>query len=182
MARICVDMDGVMADTYAKFVTAYEKEFNRVLTQKDLLGKKVYDLDGANHLRDLMYEKGFFRDLQVMDNAPEVLEELYAQHEIFIVTTATEFRHSMRDKWDWMAEHFPFIHHSRMVFCGTKDIVYGDYLLDDKVSNLKVFKGEGLLFSALDNHYDTGFHRLNNWLEVREFFRAERQSEISLLG
>ena len=170
-------MDGVMADTYQKFADAYRAEFDRTLERAELLGKKVYELDGASHLRDLMHGDGFFRDVAVMPNAREVLEEIYDRHEVFVVTTATEFRFAPRDKWDWLHEHFPFIHHTRMVFCGTKDIVRGDYMIDDKKANLEVFNGQGLLFTSLDNHYDTGYHRLNDWLEVRDYFRSIPQNE-----
>lgn len=169
-----------MADTYQKFVDAYEAEFGQQLNKVDLLGKKVYDLEAAGHLRDLMYDKGFFRDLTVMADAQTVVRELYEKHEVFIVTTATEFRYSLLDKWEWLEEHFPFIHHSRIVLCGNKGIVHGDYMIDDKKSNLAGFNGTGLLFSAPDNHFVTGYQRVNNWLEVRDYFRRVRAREKDL--
>lgn len=175
-------MDGVLADTYQKFVDAYNAERGGKLEKVDLLGKKVYELEDASHLRDLMYQPGFFRDISVMPDAVEVVRELYDRHDVYIVTTATEFRNSLTDKWDWLEEHFPFIHHSRIVLCGRKEIVHGDFMLDDKESNLAGFNGTGLLFTALDNHYVTGYHRLNTWLEVRDYFRTERNAEMAQIG
>ncbi|NJC25050.1 5' nucleotidase, NT5C type [Neolewinella antarctica] len=182
MAKICIDMDGVMADTYQKFADAYLKEFGREPTRAELLGKKVYELDGAGHLRDLMYEPGFFRDVAVMPGAREVVAELYDGHDVYVVTSTMEFRNSFTDKWDWLGEHFPFIHHSKIVFCGKKDVVRGDFMIDDKEANLAGFNGTGLLFTALDNHYITGYHRVNDWTEVREYFRAEVAAEIAEIG
>ncbi|MEM9258343.1 MAG: 5'(3')-deoxyribonucleotidase, partial [Bacteroidota bacterium] len=66
MPRLIIDMDEVMADTYEKFVEAYALEFGRRPSQEELHGKKVYDLPGASHLRDAMYEPGFFRDVKPM--------------------------------------------------------------------------------------------------------------------
>ncbi len=182
MARICIDMDGVLADTYQKFVDAYEREFGRELLRTELLGKKVYDLEGASHIRDLMYEPGFFRQNTVLPGAVAVVEHLYERHEVFVVTSTTEFRHSMLDKWEWLAEHFPFIHHSRMVFCGDKGIVHGDYMIDDKVSNLEGFNGTGLLFTSPDNHYDTGYRRVDSWGEVRDFFADRDRPDTASAG
>ncbi len=173
-------MDGVLADTYVKFIDRYEATFGRRPTREELLGRKVYDLEGAADIRNAMYEIGFFRDLAVMQEAVEVMRELYENYEVYIVSTAAEFKHSYKDKWEWLEEHFPFIHFSRIVFCGNKSIVHGDYMIDDKVSNLESFNGEGLLFDALDNHYNTDYHRVHNWVEIRDYFRRKQERETIL--
>lgn len=172
-------MDGVLADTYVKFIDRYEAVFGRRPTREELLGRKVYDLEGAADIRNAMYEEGFFRDIAVMPGAVEVMRELYDNYEVYIVSTASEFKHSYRDKWEWLEEHFPFISFQRIVFCGNKSIVHGDYMIDDKVSNLTGFNGEGLLFDAPDNHYATEYRRVHNWAEIRDYFR--REQEIALL-
>lgn len=176
--RIIVDMDEVLADTYHEFGQRYLAQFGREVSVEELVGKKYYDLPGAAELRNEMYKPGFFRHLPVMDNAIPVLRELYEAHEVFIVTTATEFKYSMLDKWEWLEEHFPFIHHSRMVFCGSKAVVHGDYMIDDKARNLATFNGTGLLFDAPHNVFTEGYNRLYNWLEVQEYFRALAQNEV----
>lgn len=173
--RIIIDMDEVIADTYTEFGLRYSQRFGVTVTDKELEGKKYYDLPGAADLRNEMFKPGFFRHLPVMDGAKEVVRELYDKHEVYIVTTATEFKFSMLDKWEWLEEHFPFIHHKRMVFCGDKSIVYGDYMIDDKVRNLAPFTGTGLLFTSPHNINDTGFQRVGNWEEIGEYFR-ERPS------
>lgn len=179
MPRLIIDMDEVMADTYEKFVAAYAREFGRRPSQEELHGKKVYDLPGAGHLRDAMYEPGFFRDVRPMPGAIEVVRELYEAYEVYVVTTATEFRYSFIDKYNWLEEHMPFIDYRRIVFCGSKSIVHGDFMLDDKVSNLKTFNGIGLLYTSNHNLQDTGYHRLNDWTEVRKYFEREQYGRIA---
>ena len=176
--RIIVDMDEVLADTYHEFGRRYTARFGKVVSPAELVGKKYYDLPGAADLRNEMYKPGFFRDLPVMENAVPVLQELYEAHEVFIVTTATEFKYSMLDKWEWLEEHFPFIHHSRMVFCGSKSVVHGDYMIDDKASNLETFNGTGLLFDAPHNAFTEGYNRLYDWSEVQIYFRALVQNGV----
>jgi len=173
-------MDEVMADTYAKFVDAYEDRKGRRPSDEELQGKKVYELaDDVADLRRAMYEPGFFRDVAVMPDAQEVVKELYEEYEVYIVTTATEFKYSFLDKYEWLAEHFPFIHHRRIVFCGNKSIVHGDFMIDDKVSNLKGFNGTGLLFRSPHNYHDRGYTRVENWAEVRDYFTRERKRRIA---
>ena len=176
MPRIIIDMDEVMADTYEKFHAAYEERTGRRLPPERLRGHKVYEADpGHADLRRMMFEEGFFRDVPVMADAPEVVRELYDNYEVYVVTTATEFKNSLRDKWEWLEEHFPFIHHRRIVLCGNKSVVHGDYMIDDKVHNLAGFNGTGLLFYSYHNHHDTGYPRVANWREVQAYFRCERQ-------
>lgn len=168
--RIIIDMDEVLANTYVEFGLRYFQRYGVTVTDEQLVGKKYYDLEGGADLRNEMFKPGFFRNLPVMEDAQEVVRELYDKHEIFIVTTATEFKYSMLDKWEWLEEHFPFISHKRIVFCGNKAIVRGDYMIDDKVRNLKPFNGTGILFDSPHNFYDRGFHRVYNWREVRQYF------------
>lgn len=169
--RIIIDMDEVLADTYVEFGNRFHRRFGRTVAAKELIGKKYYDLPGAADLRNEMFEPGFFRNLPVMTGAVEAMRELYEKHEVYIVTTATEFKYSMLDKWEWLEEYFPFIHHSRLVFCGNKSIVHGDYMLDDKVKNLATFNGRGLLFDSPHNAHETGYERIHDWEEVRAYFR-----------
>lgn len=176
MPRIIIDMDEVLADTYAKFIDLYDQGFGRRPSAEELHGIKVYDLPEAAELRKAMYEPGFFRDVALLPNAVEVVRELYNEYEVFIVTTATEFRYSFIDKYNWLEEHLPFIHHTRIVFCGDKRIVHGDYMIDDKVMNLAGFNGTGLLFTSFHNVHATGYRRVDNWLEVRDYFRALRRA------
>lgn len=171
--RIAIDMDEVMADVMPKFLDMYEYEFGKRLNKEEFWGSKVYYREEAKFLRERLFEKGFFADLPIMPGSQEVIKELQENYEIFITTAAMEFRSSFEDKYDWLAEHFPFIHWRNIVFCGDKSIIQADYMIDDHVFNLKKFTGKGLLFTASHNVMENRFTRVNNWEEVRIFFRQE---------
>ena len=172
--RIAIDMDEVMADVMPKFLDIYEYEFGKRLSTEEFWGSKVYYREEAKFLRDRLFEKGFFADLPVMPDSQEVVKELMEDYEIFITTAAMEFRSSFEDKYDWLREHFPFIHWRNIVFCGDKSIIQADYMIDDHVFNLKKFSGKGLLYTASHNVMENRFTRVNNWEEVRTFFRNEK--------
>ncbi len=176
--RIIIDMDEVLADNFPSFYREAKERFGVDVGPDDHPGRKVYDLPGLSELREVLHEKGHFRNLPVIENAVEVVQELYQHYEVYIVTTATEFRYSFLDKYEWLEEHFPFIHHRRIVFCGDKSIVHGDFMIDDKAKNLDTFSGTGLLFTSSPNLNEQRYHRVNNWLEVRDYFRKERADRI----
>lgn len=171
--KIALDMDEVVADVMPKFLTVYAEHYGRELTREDYWGKKIYDIPGAGELRNILYEKGFFRDLPLMPDCQEVVRELNERFDVYFTTAAMEFRNSLEDKYDWLLDHFPFITYKRFVFCGDKSILGADYMIDDHVRNLRSFRGTGLLFTASHNAQETGFIRVNNWQEVRTFFAQE---------
>lgn len=166
-------MDEVIADTYAKFTQLYAQEFGRIPLPAEYHGKKIYELPGAQNLRKKMYESGFFRDLPVMEDAVEVVAELQENYDVWITTAATEFRNCIIDKYDWLGEHFPFVPWKNFVFCGDKSILRGEYMIDDKAKNLAPFPGKKILFTASHNVNETKFIRVDNWLELRDYFRNE---------
>ena len=173
MKRIALDMDEVLADVVPKFLDYYEQEYGHRPPKEAWWGRKIYQYNGATHLRERLHEKGFFADLPVMPHSQEVVRWLCRHYDVFVVTAATEFRNSLEDKYDWLQRHFPFISWRRFVLCGDKSIICADYMIDDHPSNLEQFRGKGLLYTASHNIAETRFTRVNDWLEIKAFFEEE---------
>ncbi len=174
MTRICVDMDEVMADTLGEHLRRYNNEFGESVTREELRGKGLWDVvasDRLDKLRAFLDEEDFFANLPIFPDAQRVLEELSQRFDIFIATQAMSVPNSFGAKYRWLQRHFPFLPPSRYVFCGDKSILRADYLIDDLPRNLLRFEGTGLLYSAPHNMAATEFTRMNNWLEIAEYFR-----------
>lgn len=173
--RILIDMDDVMADAGERFFEWYERDFGVRHTKADIPGGRLYDIIPAEHeatVRDYVNQPGFFKNLPVMEHAKKVIEVLNDMHEVYVVSAAMEFKHSLYDKYEWLDEHFPFIHWRRRVFCGHKHIIQADVLIDDHDFNLSVFTGRPIVFTAPHNIHYTGYERMNNWAEARHFFEG----------
>lgn len=166
-------MDEVIADVTPKFLDHIEKTTGRRPAKEEYWGKKLYEIEWVNNFRHILFEKGFFRDLPVMENSQEVVKWLSEHYEIFIISAAMEFPNSLLDKYEWMQEHFPFIPWRNYIFCGHKHFMRADYLIDDHERNLLTFKGKGLLYTSTHNIHEDRFTRVNNWKEVRAFFENE---------
>jgi 5'-nucleotidase len=173
MARICVDMDEVMADTLAEHLRRYNQTFDEEVTPGDLAGKGLWEitpLDRQQQLRAFLDAEDFFEDLPLMPDAQRVLKLLSQRFEIFIATQAMTVPNSLGPKYRWLQRHFTFIPPTHYVFCGNKGILRADYLIDDLPRNLTRFEGQGLLYTAPHNTTAAGFLRVNNWQEVADYF------------
>ena len=182
---IAVDMDEVIADALGEHLTRYNRDFPKdfpsPLTPTDLRGRWLWDaVPPARHqaLANYMLSDDFFAVLGVMPEAQRVLERLQHRYDIFIATAAMEVPSSFTAKFNWLAQHFPFIPTSRIVFCGDKSILHADFLIDDNPRQLRLFQQsrngdssrEGILFTSPANAFVTGFRRVDNWLDVEKMF------------
>ncbi|AZN41037.1 5' nucleotidase, NT5C type [Paenibacillus albus] len=174
MQRIAIDMDEVIADFNSKHLSVFNREYNETLTARDLMGTRLRELRPhlKNEIIAYLKDPEFFSDLEVMKDSQEVIRELSEQYEVFITTAAMEFPTSFSAKYAWLKEHFPFLDELNFVFCGDKSIIHADYLIDDNHRHFQRFQGQGILFTAPHNINETGYVRVNNWLEVREYFKS----------
>ena len=172
MKRLIVDMDDVMADATGQFINYYEKEFGVRIDRAILNGKAEGEGFPENHekIAEFPYRDNFFRTMSVNENCQQVIEKLNKKYELFIVSAAMEFPQSLSEKLLWIREHFPFLNWKQIVFCGSKRVVHGDYMIDDLVYNLEHFNGEKFIYTAPHNIHLNHFNRLNNWQEVGERF------------
>ena len=178
MARICVDMDEVMADTLAEHLRRYNQAFDEEVKVDDLVGKGLWEitpLDRQQQLRAFLDAEDFFEDLPLMPDSQQVLKDLSARFEIYIATQAMAVPNSLGPKYRWLQRHFSFIPPTHYVFCGNKSILRADYLIDDLPRNLQRFEGQGLLYSAPHNLTATGFVRVDNWQDVADYFAAIKE-------
>lgn len=174
MQRVLVDMDEVIADVELAMINWYNKQFGGGIDHAKILSGgsliKGFPDEHQALVRQQLYEPGFFRHLPVMDYSVEVLEQMNERYEIFIVSAATEFPNSLKEKYDWLEQHFPFFTWQQLVFCGSKKLMYGDFMIDDHARHLEHFNGKPYLFSAPHNLNETRFDRLSGWKEVAEVF------------
>ena len=171
--RICVDMDEVIADTLNEHLLRYNREFRETLTRDELRGRWLWEhvpADRVHTLEKFLLSEDFFAVLKVMPESQRVIQRLQTKYEVFIATAAMEVPTSFNAKFEWLAEHFPFIPTSHIVFCGDKGILRAEYLIDDNPRQLRSFEGEGILFSSPANAFETEFRRVNDWLEIEEMF------------
>lgn len=174
--RIAIDMDETICDTLARHLDWYNQEFNQGLTRNELAGKKIYHCVPAEHaarVRAYPENPAFFADLPPYEHAIEVIRELSEHYDIFIATAAMEYPTSFAPKYEWLVKHLPFLSPLNFIFCGNKNVVHTDYLVDDSPRHFEGFVGQGVLFTAPHNIHEAAAVRVDDWLDVRDYFLSK---------
>ena len=131
---VYIDMDGVIVD----------------------FGKAIKDwFDKHPHLEERYkthpdHIQGLFRIAPPIKGAIEAIKKLNdsGKYELFIATSAPWGNpQSLTDKRFWLEDYFDNIFHKRMFTTHRKDLLMGDYLIDDRLKNgAGDFKGKLLRF------------------------------------
>ncbi|MBR5912612.1 MAG: hypothetical protein IKZ55_11575 [Bacteroidales bacterium] len=129
--RLFFDMDNVLVD--------FESGINKL----DEATKKAYEgrLDEVPSIFSLM---------EPMPGAIEAVHKLAEVYDVFILSTAPWKNPSAwSDKVEWVTKYFDDVFHKRMIITHRKDLVEGDYLIDDRGKNgTSEFKGEWIEFGS----------------------------------
>jgi 5'(3')-deoxyribonucleotidase len=131
---IYIDMDGVLVD----FIYAIEEWF------------KTYPHLKERYKNNPDHIHGIFRNPPPVVGAVEAVKKLYEsnKYELFIATAAPWGNpDAATDKRYWIEQYFGNMFHKKMFITHRKDLLKGDYLIDDRIKNgAGEFTGELLRF------------------------------------
>jgi 5'(3')-deoxyribonucleotidase len=131
---VWIDMDGVLVD--------FSKQVEIVLNRSPHLREEYKDR--YDHI------PGVFRNAPPIEGAIEAVKKLAesGNYELYIATAAPWGNPmSAMDKRFWIEEHFGDLFRKKMVVSHLKNMLIGDYLIDDRTANgAGEFKGELLRF------------------------------------
>ena len=93
---------------------------------------------------------GIFSLMDPMPGAIEAVHKLAEVYDVFILSTAPWKNPSAwADKVTWVTRYLDDVFHKRMIITHRKDLVEGDYLIDDRGKNgASEFKGEWIQFDS----------------------------------
>lgn len=166
---IAVDMDCVMADIYMELARYEERKTGKLPDLPSLRGIPIRK--AFPHCNECLHLAGFYLNAPVMAGAVECLKYLNAKYRVLVVSAATEYPASMPEKMAWLEKHFPFLGWKQVVFCGVKDMIAADIMIDDRIDHLEHFLGKTrILFAQPHNLYDAknGVLRLD-WKGIAEY-------------
>ncbi|HTF95862.1 MAG TPA: hypothetical protein VL995_07010 [Cellvibrio sp.] len=96
---------------------------------------------------------------------------MHERFDIVIATAAMEHPTSFTAKYEWLRKYLSFLSPMNFIFCGKKNVVQADFLIDDSSRHFEGFVGQGVLFSSPHNLLEATDVRVNDWLDVRDYFR-----------
>jgi 5'-nucleotidase len=150
---ILVDMDGVLVQEPSK---EHEEIKRKKMGRK---GKKDGTEEHQIHWSDI---PEIFLDLKPMDGAIDSYNKLSQDYELYVVSTAPwDNPSAWTDKRKWIEKYLP-IATKRLFLTHNKNMIIGDYLIDDRLKNgVDKFKGV---------HIHFGQEPFNNWNQVLDYF------------
>lgn len=153
---IFIDMDGVIVDLGKNIENWFELHPNLINKYKNY----------PDHI------PGIFRDPPPIENAIESIKKLLksGKYEMFIATSSPWGNpDALTDKRYWIEKHFGNIFHKKLITTHHKNLLLGDYLIDDRKKNgANEFKG-----TLIDFGWDfekKEYNNYKNWSEVLDFF------------
>ena len=145
MKRVFIDMDNVLVD------------FQSGLDQVSEEVKAEY----AGRLDEI---PGLFAKMKPMEGAIEAVHELKKHYDLFILSTAPWKNPSAwSDKVGWVTKYLDDVFHKRLIISHHKDLLRGDYLIDDSMKN-GVDKFQG-------THIHFGHGKFQDWPAVIDYFK-----------
>jgi len=144
--RLLVDMDNVLVD------------FPAGIASLDPALRQAYE----GRLDEV---PGIFARMPPLAGALESYEELARHFDTYVLSTAPwENPSAWSDKLLWIRRHLGRSAHKRLILSHHKDLVLGDFLVDDRLKNgVERFRGE---------HVHFGTERFPDWPSVRAYLLA----------
>lgn len=176
--QVLVDMDGVLADVYSQLIR-FEYKNTGILQRIEEYEGKPEDTFPSFYRH--VTTPGFFRTAPLMPDSVEGLRFLNERCRVLVVSSATEFPQSLVEKQAWLNEHFPFIGWRQMIFCGSKDSVRGDIMIDDHPKNLCHFQGQRIMFAQPHNlllRVENSV-RVSGWKEILSLDWTETSEKLT---
>lgn len=129
--RIYFDMDGVLVD------------FESGVAKLDEATKEKY----KGKLDEV---PGIFSLMEPIAGAAEVVRLLARNYDVFILTTSPwNNPTAASDKVQWVKKYLDDVFHKRLIITHRKDLLEGDYLIDDRDKNgAAEFKGEFIKYGS----------------------------------
>lgn len=176
MARVLIDMDGVLANTSEPWYQAIREEYQVEVDREKIRSWNLHvELNLPETIYRILERPGFFENLPLMPGAVEVVPILWKQYDCYIVSAASYTHDNATQKWRWLQKHFPFISKDKVIFAKDKSVIQAGYMIDDGPHNLKSFRGESICFDHPYNQ-DLDFpisKRVSNWYEIADFFHLK---------
>lgn len=175
--NICIDIDGTITDPY-HFIPYLNEIYNKNITPEQCTTynwEELYGLDMEDTLEKLhgnyMYCYG---EARVVDGARDIIEELYKNHNLYLVTARSEVLKDITQEWlnangfsnidvHLLGSHYK-IDKAKELEC--------NIFIEDNPLNAVGLADAGMKVLLIDTNYNKNIEheniiRVNNWSDIK---------------
>jgi len=175
---IAIDVDGVLADTHTEWLKRYNHDWKDSIAVDDIKSWEIHRYVKCGHkIYEYLDYKNLYQSVLPIQNSFECVSKLreMGYHIIYVTDSYPPIQMMGKFKWlkDWgyldpqrLQKDFYVAHDKSKILC--------DYLIDDRVENVKNCSGTGIIFSQPWNKGYLDGVRLDGWGDyVVEYFKNE---------
>lgn len=111
---------------------------------------KLTDEEREQYKNNIDEAPGLFALMDPIPGAIEAVQLLAKRYDVYILSTAPwNNPTAASDKVEWVKKHLNGVFHKRVIITHHKELLIGDYLIDDRSKNgASEFKGEWIHFGS----------------------------------
>lgn len=139
-----LDSDGVLADLATHWTNTYNKLWDDTLSVEQFAGtwnglEKQVKPECGEQVYDIIKQPGFFQGISPLPGAIEAFRRLVENPglDCYVVTAYSGSPEAAKGKLEWYEAHAPFFDPKNILLCKPKQLVYGDFMVDDSPKNLR---------------------------------------------
>lgn len=155
---LIIDMDGVTCDFVGAVCTEHNKLTGEHLHPTDITdwNMRLFGIDNST-----WQKPGFFRQLEPIHGAVEVLYRLHHDYRLSIATDCMGIDFIQNEKKEWLEQYLPFV--EDVYFLSDKSVVPGDLIFDDAPHHLQAFPGITVKMLTPYNTKTPADYTVTNW-------------------
>ncbi len=162
---IGIDLDGVCCDFVPGICNEYTKITGKILTPEDITD---WNLRKFGVTDEMWIKPGFFRGLEPIDGAIEILWKYRHKYNFIIATDTMGIDFVQQEKRDWVEEYLPFI--QKTVYTSDKSFLPIEALLDDAPHHLDSFPNIKIKMKHPYNKHVKADYEVEDWRGVDLLF------------
>lgn len=137
---IYIDADDTLYNTSETFCTQYSALSKEKVTVEDLKEWDLYkNLKYPFYIDIILNNPNFFANIPLKgNNTIDIVRQLNDSYELYILTAS--MIDAIPGKIEAFKRDFPFLTSKQIIFCWNKNLLKGDYIVDDALHNIEGFK------------------------------------------
>ena len=168
---VLCDADGVIENFIDCWIAIINKKYGTTVNSSEITNWEIcsfFPTLTKKQIFSAIKEKEIWRNLKCIPGCFDVLKEINDKH-ILRIVTATHY--SVCDKKiERILELYPFLNWEQFIITSHKQLIHGDYLIDDGIHNLIGGDYQGILFSCPHNlmfdELENNIIRVFSWEEI----------------